>query len=149
MVGVRILGEHGEPPRIVGPVTQGVKVEGAPERCGCRRSFDASQRIAIPHAPPSPAGEGYLEEAVVAYRNAFEERTRERNPLDWALTQNNLGKTLFILGEQEDNRRLLEQASTAYLSALEVIGTAGPGRYRDVVQSNLGEVLLRLRESQP
>ena len=53
MVGVRILGEHGEPPRIVGPVTQGVKVEGAPERCGCRRSFDASQRIAIPHAPPS------------------------------------------------------------------------------------------------
>ena len=39
--------------RIVGPVTQGVKVERAPERCGGRRSFDASQRIAIPHAPPS------------------------------------------------------------------------------------------------
>ena len=32
--------------RIVGPVTQGVKVERAPERCGGRRSFDASQRIA-------------------------------------------------------------------------------------------------------
>ena len=95
------------------------------------------------------AGEGYLEEAVVAYRNAFEERTRERNPLDWALTQNNLGKAFFILGEQENDRRLLEQASIAYLAALEVIGTAGPGRYRELVQSNLGEVLLRLRESQP
>jgi hypothetical protein len=32
-----------------------------------------------------------LEEAVVAYREALKEITRERVPLDWATIQNNLG----------------------------------------------------------
>jgi len=31
-----------------------------------------------------------LEEAVAAYRDALKERTRERGPLDWAATQDNL-----------------------------------------------------------
>ena len=53
MVRVGILGKDDELARIVGPVAQRVKVERAPERCGCRRSFDAGQRIAVPHAPPS------------------------------------------------------------------------------------------------
>ena len=53
MVRVGVLGEDKQLARIVGPVAQMVKVERAPERCGCRRSFDASQRIAIPHAPPT------------------------------------------------------------------------------------------------
>ena len=39
------------------------------------------------------SGTGRLEEAVTAYRAALEERTRERVPLDWAATQNNLGST--------------------------------------------------------
>ncbi len=37
------------------------------------------------------SGTARLEEAVAAYRAALEERTRERVPLDWAATQNNLG----------------------------------------------------------
>ena len=37
---------------------------------------------------------GRLEEAVAAFRAALEERTRERVPLDWAATQNNLGVAL-------------------------------------------------------
>ena len=53
MLRIRVLGEDDELARIVGPVAQRVKVEGTPERCGCRRSFDASQRIAIPNAPPT------------------------------------------------------------------------------------------------
>jgi hypothetical protein len=39
-----------------------------------------------------------LEEAVSAYRAALEEWTRERVPLDWATTQNNLGNALATLG---------------------------------------------------
>jgi hypothetical protein len=39
-------------------------------------------------------GRARLEEAVAAYRAALEERTRERVPLDWAMTQNNLGVAL-------------------------------------------------------
>ncbi len=42
-----------------------------------------------------------LEEAVTAYRAALEENTRERVPLDWAMTQMNLGNALEILGERE------------------------------------------------
>ena len=38
---------------------------------------------------------------MAAYRAALEERTRERVPLDWAQTQNNLGNALETLGERE------------------------------------------------
>ena len=37
------------------------------------------------------SGTARLEEAVAAYREALKERTRERVPLQWAMTQNNLG----------------------------------------------------------
>ena len=46
-------------------------------------------------------GTARLEEAVAAYRAALEENTRERVPLDWAVTQNNLGNALRTLGERE------------------------------------------------
>jgi hypothetical protein len=42
-------------------------------------------------------GTGRLEEAVAAYREAMEELTRERVPLDWAQTKNNLGVVLTRL----------------------------------------------------
>src|SRR5262245_2200423 len=41
-----------------------------------------------------------LEEAVVAYREALKEWTRERAPFQWAATQNNLGNALRVLGER-------------------------------------------------
>ena len=43
----------------------------------------------------------HLQEAVDAYRAALQEWTRERVPLDWATTQNNLGTALWRLGERE------------------------------------------------
>jgi tetratricopeptide (TPR) repeat protein len=42
-----------------------------------------------------------LEEAVAAYRDALKERTRERVPLDWAMTQNNLETALRALDERK------------------------------------------------
>jgi hypothetical protein len=41
-----------------------------------------------------------LLEAVEAYRDALREWTRERVPLQWAITQNNLGTALSTLGEE-------------------------------------------------
>ena len=41
------------------------------------------------------SGTERLVEAVAAFRAVLEERTRERVPLDWAMTQNNLGSALF------------------------------------------------------
>jgi hypothetical protein len=43
------------------------------------------------------SGRSRLEEAVAAFRAALEEITRERAPLQWALTQNNLGNALDAL----------------------------------------------------
>jgi hypothetical protein len=38
---------------------------------------------------------------VAAYQSAVEEQTRERVPLDWAMTQTNLGNALQVLGARE------------------------------------------------
>ncbi len=65
------------------------------------------------------SGTARLEEAVAAYRAALEERTRERVPLDWATTQNNLGNALSTLGERESGTARLEEAVAAYRAALE------------------------------
>ena len=47
-----------------------------------------------------------------------EECTRERVPLDWATTQNNLGTRLRTLGERESGTARLEEAVAAYRAAL-------------------------------
>jgi exonuclease VII small subunit len=56
---------------------------------------------------------------VAAYRAALQEWTRERVPLDWATTQNNLGSALATLGERESGTVRLEEAVAAYRAALE------------------------------
>ena len=45
--------------------------------------------------------------------------TRDRVPLDWAATQNNLGNALQTLGARESGTARLEQAVDAYGAALE------------------------------
>ena len=56
------------------------------------------------------SGTARLEEAVAAYRAALEERTRERVPLHWAMTQMVLGNALLTLGERESGTARLEEA---------------------------------------
>ncbi|MFO0142470.1 MAG: tetratricopeptide repeat protein, partial [Aphanizomenon sp.] len=60
-----------------------------------------------------------LENAIAAYQQALEERTRTDFPVDWASTQNNLGNAYSdrIRGDKADN---LENAIAAYQQALEV-----------------------------
>ena len=41
-----------------------------------------------------------LEEAVTAYRAALEEGTRERVPLDWAMSMGNQGVALMLIAER-------------------------------------------------
>jgi hypothetical protein len=56
---------------------------------------------------------------VAAYRAALEEWTRERGPLQWAMTQNTIGNALKRLGERESGTTRLEEAVAAYRAALE------------------------------
>src|SRR3712207_8430182 len=48
--------------------------------------------------------------SVSAFRAALQEYTRERVPLQWAMTQNNLGNALQTLGEHEGSSARLEEA---------------------------------------
>jgi hypothetical protein len=59
-----------------------------------------------------------LEDGVAIYRAGLLERTRERVPLDWAMTQNNLGIALAALGERESGTARLEEAVEAFRAAL-------------------------------
>ena len=46
------------------------------------------------------SGTERLEQAVAAFTEALKERTRERVPLGWALTQKNLDNAIQILRER-------------------------------------------------
>ena len=81
---------------------------------------DAEQsRHALECSASGRAGRRGSRRRSQAYRAALEERTRERVPLDWATTQNNLGNALRALGERESGTARLEEAVTAYRAALE------------------------------
>ena len=60
---------------------------------------------------PTVSGTERLEQAVSAYVEALKEYTRERVPLDWAMTQNNLGNALRTLGEREAGRHVWSRRS--------------------------------------
>ena len=80
---------------------------------------------------------------------ALEEYTRARVPLDWAMTQNNLGSALQTLGARESGTARLEEAVTAFRAALEERTRARVPLDWAATQNNLGTALLTLskRES--
>ena len=88
------------------------------------------------------SGTAKLEEAVAAYREALKERTRERVPLDWAMTQNNLGTALSNLGERESGTAKLEEAVAAYREALKERTRERVPLDWAMTQNNLGLALL-------
>ena len=86
------------------------------------------------------------EQAVAAYRAALQERTRERVPLAWATTQNNLGNVLLALGKLESGTESLEQAVAAYTEALEECTSERVPLDWAMTQKNLGRAIQILRE---
>ena len=64
------------------------------------------------------SGTARLEEAVAAYRAPLEECTRERVPLDWAMTQNNLGTALRAWASGRAARRAWRRRSRPTAPAL-------------------------------
>ncbi len=63
-------------------------------------------------------------------------------PLDWAMTQNNLGNVLSTLGERESGTARLEQAVAAYRAALEEWTRERVPLGWATTQNNLGEACL-------
>jgi tetratricopeptide (TPR) repeat protein len=96
-----------------------------------------------------PSATASWQEAVTAYRAALEENPRDRVPLAWAATQNNLGNALLTLGFRESGTELLEQAVAAFRAALEENTRDRVPLDWATTQYNLGTALLTLgqRES--
>ena len=114
-----------------------------------RGSAYANLGLALWRLGEQESGTSRFEEAVAAFRAALEEWTRERAPLDWAMTQNNLGAALQRLGERESGTARLEEAVAAFRAALEEwTRERAPLRWA-ATQNNLGLALWRLgaRES--
>ena len=72
--------------------------------------------------------------------------TRERVPLDWAKTQNNLGLALVALGDHESGTEKLEQGVAAHQGALEVYEHAGASFYIELVRGNFDRAQRLLAE---
>ncbi len=87
-----------------------------------------------------------IAEAVAAYREALKGWTRDRLPLDWAMTQNNLGNALSRLGERESGTKWLEEAVAAYREALKEWTRDRLPLDWAMTQNNLGNALSRLGE---
>ena len=123
-------------------------VDNPPAGLGAERIADLHLSLALASATiGDQSGQREpLERAVVAYRAALEEWTRERVPLDWATTQNNLGNALSVLGERESGTARLEEAVAAYRAALEERTRERVPLDWATTQSNLGAALWTLGE---
>jgi hypothetical protein len=73
------------------------------------------------------SGTTKLEEAVVAYREALKERTRERVPLDWAISFGNEGDALMLVAERKKNAAMAEAALNQINMAFETLRDGGDG----------------------
>lgn len=89
------------------------------------------------------SGAARLRQAVKAYRAALLERTRERAPLDWAMTQNNLGTVLLRLDERGSDAARLKGAVRAYRMASEELTREYAPLDWAMTQINLGTASFR------
>jgi len=84
--------------------------------------------------------------AIAAYCAALQEFPRNRAPLNWAATQNNLGNALRNLGERESGTARLQEAVQAFRAALEEYTRDRVPLNWALAQNNLGIALARLGE---
>ncbi len=89
---------------------------------------------------------GGLGSAVRLCREALKERTRDRVPLHWATTQNNLGSALCSIGERESGTERLEEAVGAYKAALKVFQSAHATYYAQTAGANLRNAKAMLQQ---
>ena len=69
-------------------------------------------------------------------------------PLQWAITQYNLGLALATLGERESGPARLEQAVSAFRDALQEFTQEQTPRYHSMAQRSLEIVLEALQKKQ-
>ena len=87
------------------------------------------------------SGTARLEEAVADYREALQEWTRARMPLDWAFTQMNLALVYRALFDKDHQPRHLDDALEAADVALEEFRNGKADFYIEKAESVRREIL--------
>src|SRR5262249_7971099 len=89
---------------------------------------------------------GALLSAIERRKRLLELIPRERVPLQWAMTQNNLGAALSTLGERESGTARMEEAVAAHREALKEMTRERVPLQWAATQNNLGNALRTLGE---
>ena len=89
--------------------------EGHPDQ---RRTYQWDEADALYHQGDEKGDNAALGQAIAVWHVLLKVTVREEVPLDWAMTQNNLGNALEALGAREGDTKHLEDAVTAYGEAL-------------------------------
>jgi tetratricopeptide (TPR) repeat protein len=87
-----------------------------------------------------------LKQSIETWGLVLKHRKREQAPLDWAMTKNDLGNALELLGERESGPWHLEEAIAAYRAALEERTRERAPLDWAETQNNLGDALEALGE---
>jgi tetratricopeptide (TPR) repeat protein len=87
-----------------------------------------------------------LSSAIEVCERALADYPREWAPLNWAMTQNNLGNALSTLGERESGTAKLEEAVLAYRAALQEYTRERVPLDWAAAQTNLSSALARIGE---
>lgn len=92
--------------------------------------------------------ENKLREAIDAFHQALQEYTRERLPIRWASTQQNLGLNVLALSQFSKDIATVEQSIQALRLALEVYEEAGAVHYAAGARASLAVAQTVLKQKQ-
>ena len=77
---------------------------------------------------------------MLAFRDALKEQTRERVPLEWAMTQGNLAVVYLAYFEKDGTVAHLDVAERHFLDAREVFVEAGAAHYLGLADAQLARI---------
>jgi tetratricopeptide (TPR) repeat protein len=95
--------------------------------------------IALKNRGESQTSKIYTEEAIISYKEALEIYTNNNDPDMWATVQNNLGNAIVSLCKGE-NKKLLNEAETAFKNALSIRESTNNLYELSVTQESLGNL---------
>lgn len=95
--------------------------------------------IALSYLARGGTGIGQLDEAVIAFEEALEVRTRAKYPEEWAATQLSIGNVAMTYGHAHGDAAWFKRSADAYRDAAEVLRNRGYDW--TITQRNLGMAL--------
>jgi len=90
------------------------------------------------------AAPGHLDQAIKAYKFALSQEYDKDDPLNWALTQNQLAAALLAQAARDDDPSPLRAAAEAYLSVATTLGAHLHVNDWALAQSHMGDVHVKL-----